>query len=129
MKASLLTQIAPENRLLNRIGPEAKTARAAFLAVSFIQRAGMKHLFKSLKGLLDRSRPVAVYTSGYLGITDPDALEDLLRLSTRYEPLQVFFNPVDRFDSKSFHFETPADGYSPCLASSNISRDWAQAYG
>jgi HKD family nuclease len=121
MKVSLLTQIAPENRLLNRIGPEAKMAQAAFLAVSFVQRSGMKHLFKSLQPLLDKSRPVAIYTSGYLGITDPDALEDLLRLSGRYQSLHVFFNPEDRFHSKFFFFEEGGDGYSLFLGSSNIS--------
>jgi HKD family nuclease len=121
MKASLLTQIAPENRLLNRLGPEARTARSAFVAVSFIQRAGMKHLFKSLKVLLDRSLPVTVYTSGYLGITDPKALEDLLRLCDHYESLRVFFNAEDRFHSKFFFFEKPGDTYSLFLGSSNVS--------
>jgi HKD family nuclease len=121
MRTSLLTQIAPENRLLHRLGPEARTARAAFLAVSFIQRAGMKHLFKSLRALLDESRPVAVYTSGYLGITDPAALDDLLRLSSHYRSLQVFFNPDDRFHSKFFFFDKPADRYSLFLGSSNVS--------
>jgi HKD family nuclease len=121
MKASLLTQIAPENRLLNRLGPEARTARSVFVAVSFIQRAGMKHLFKALKVLLEKSRPVTVYTSGYLGITDPKALEDLLQLCGHYESLRVFFNAEDRFHSKFFFFEKPGDAYSLFLGSSNVS--------
>jgi HKD family nuclease len=121
MKVSLLTQIAPENRLLNRLGPEARAARSAFIAVSFIQRTGMQHLFESLRVLLDRSRPVTVYTSGYLDITDPSALEDLLRLCGRYESLRVFFNAQDRFHSKFFFFEKPGDGYSLFLGSSNVS--------
>lgn len=121
MKVSLLTQIAPENRLLNRLGPEARTAHSVVVAVSFIQRTGMKHLFKSLKVLLDRSRPVTVYTSGYLGITDPEALEDLLRLCDNYESLQALFNPEDRFHSKFFFFEKPGDTYSLFLGSSNVS--------
>jgi HKD family nuclease len=121
MKVSLLTQIAPENRLLNRLGPEASTARSVFVAVSFIQRAGMKHLFESLKVLLDRSRPVTVYTAGYLGITDPKALEDLLRLCDHYESLQVFFNAEDPFHAKFYFFEKPSDAYSLFLGSSNVS--------
>jgi HKD family nuclease len=121
MKVSLLTQIAPENRLLNRLGTETRAARSAFIAVSFIQRAGMKHLFKSVKPLLDGSRPVTVYTSGYLGITDPNALEDLLRLCEHYESLRVFFNAGDRFHSKFFFFEKPGDAYGLFLGSSNVS--------
>src|SRR5262249_51827042 len=92
-----------------------------FIAVSFIQQAGMKHLFKSLKVLLDRARPVTIYTSGYLGITAPEALDDLLRLCGHYGSLQVFFNPEDRFHSKFFFFDKPRDAYSLFLGSSNVS--------
>lgn len=121
MNVSLLTQIAPENQLLNRLGPEAKVADRAFVAVSFVQRAGMRHLFQSIKGMLTDGRPVVVYTSGYLGITDPDALADLVRLADDYESLRVFFNPADRFHSKFFFFTRPSCAYSLFLGSSNVS--------
>jgi HKD family nuclease len=121
MNVSLLTQIAPENQLLNRLGPEADAAERAFVAVSFVQRAGMRHLFGSLKGMLDAGKPVAVYTSGYLGITDPAALADLLRLAGNYDSLRVFFNPADRFHSKFFFFAPPKNAYTLFLGSSNVS--------
>lgn len=121
MNVALLTQIAPENQLLNRLGPEAGAAQSAFVAVSFVQRAGMRHLFGSIKGMLDAGKPVAVYTSGYLGITDPDALADLLRLAEDYDSLRVFFNPADRFHSTFFFFARPKSAYTLFLGSSNVS--------
>jgi HKD family nuclease len=81
----------------------------------------LKRTRKRLKVMLNRSRPVIVYTSGYLEITDPKALEDLLRLCGHYESLRVFFNAQDRFHSKFFFFDKPDDAYSLFLGSSNVS--------
>ena len=104
MKVSLLTQIAPEKKLLERLTPAAKNAQNAFVAVSFIQRKGFMHLFKSIKGILERAGEVTVYTSGYLRITEPAALEDLLRMADHYPFLTVYFKPDDRFHSKFLLF-------------------------
>lgn len=129
MKASLLTQIAPENRLLKRLGPAAKDAESAFVAVSFIQRSGMKHLFQRLRLMLAKRRPVTIFTSGYLGITDPLALEDLLRLSVDFPFLKPYFNLDDRFHSKFLLFEKPSNAYGLFLGSSNISVEGLAATG
>jgi HKD family nuclease len=129
MKVSLLTQIAPENRLLTRLGPQAKDAESAIVAVSFIQRSGMKHLFQRLRPLLDRDRPVTIFTSGYLGITDPLALEDLLRLTKLYKSLKAFFNLEERFHSKFLLFDKPRSSYALFLGSSNISVEGLAATG
>src|SRR5262245_36772264 len=121
MNVALLTQIAPENRLLNRLGPEADVARSAFVAVSFVQRAGMRHLFANIKGVLNAGKAVTVYTSSYLQITDPEALADLSRLTEDYDSLRVFFNPANRFLSKFYLFARPGRAYSLFLGSSNVS--------
>ncbi len=56
MRVSLLTQIAPEKKLLERLKPAAIDAISAFIAVSFIQRTAFKHIFHVVKGILDRGR-------------------------------------------------------------------------
>ncbi len=121
MRVSLLTEIAPENKLLSRIASEARNAKTAFIAVSFIQREGLKYFFESIKGMLNKGKQVTIYTSGYLRITEPNALEDLLKLTKSYNSLKVYFNPDDRFHSKFFLFEKPNKTYSLFLGSSNIS--------
>jgi HKD family nuclease len=118
---SILTQIAPEKRLLERLKPAAEKAEKAFIAVSFIQKTGFKHLFASIKGILEKTGNVTIYTSGYLRVTEPQALEDLLRLTRNYPSLNVFFNPYDRFHSKFLLFEKPKRTYTLFLGSSNIS--------
>ena len=80
MRTELLTQIAPENSLLSRLKPRARRASTAIIGVSFVQRRGLQHLFACLHGLLEAKRPVEFYTSGYLGITELGALEDLHKL-------------------------------------------------
>jgi HKD family nuclease len=129
MRVSLLTQIAPENRLLTRIGPAAKDAESVVIAVSFIQRSGMKQLFRQLRPMLERGRQVTIYTSGYMGITDPLALDDLLRLSNHYESLKAYFNIDDRFHAKFLLFDEPNGRYALFLGSSNISVEGLAATG
>lgn len=121
MRISILTQIAPEKRLLERLDHAAENADKAFIAVSFIQKTGFKLLFKSIRGILEKAGNVTLYTSGYLRITEPKALEDLLRLTRNYPSLNVFFNPDDRFHSKFLLFERPKTTYTLFLGSSNIS--------
>jgi len=121
MKVSLLSQIAPENKLLNRLENEVTKAEWSFIAVSFIQKTGLKHLFRYLKEILNKGNSVAIFTSGYLRITDPEALEDLLKLTKTYDSLKVYFNPDDRFHSKFILFGKPKNKYSLFVGSSNIS--------
>jgi len=116
-----LTQIEPEKRLLERLKPAAENAEKVFIAVSFIQKKAFKHFFKSIRGILEKAGNVTIYTSGYLRITEPGALEDLLRLARNYPSLNVYFNPHDRFHSKFLLFQKPKKAYTLFLGSSNIS--------
>jgi HKD family nuclease len=121
---SLLTEIAPENKLLNGIGSETEKGLRAFIAVSFIQNKALKHLSERLKEMLNQGREITIFTSGYLHITEPMALYNLLKLSDAYHPLlEVNFNPGDRFHSKFLLFEKPKGKYTLFLGSSNISME------
>lgn len=128
MKISLLTGIAPENKLLERLKGEIKDARKIFMAVSFIQEAGLKYLISCLKPLINNNE-IKIYTSGYLNITDPEALQNLLKLSNSFKNIKVFFNPNDRFHSKFIFIEKEKNNYSLFLGSSNISVGGLQEIG
>jgi HKD family nuclease len=113
VKTELLTQIAPENALLLRLRAMARQASAAVVGVAFVWRRGLKPLFSSLGGLLEARGRIEVFTSGYLGVTEPEALDDLLKLSHEYHSLTVRFNVGDRFHAKFIYLRRPAQAY--CL--------------
>jgi HKD family nuclease len=96
-------------------------AQAAVVGVAFVQRKGLKYLFGALKKLLDAEHPVELFTSGYLGITEVGALEDLLRLGREYPSLGVRFNMGDRFHAKFIYVSRPSQTYCLFVGSSNIS--------
>src|SRR3989442_8846021 len=121
MRTELLTQIAPENSLLSRLKPRVHQAAAAVIGVAFVQRRGLQHLFVCLQGLLEAKRPVEFYTSGYLGITELGALEDLLKLRREYSSIDVRFNLGDRFHAKFIHLARRDGTYCLFVGSSNIS--------
>jgi HKD family nuclease len=121
MRTELLTQIAPENALLTRLKPVMRRASAAVIGIAFIQRQGLKHLFACARPLLDADRHVEMFTSGYLGITQVGALEDLLKLCRQYPSLTVRFNLGDRFHAKYIYLRQPARRYCLFVGSSNIS--------
>lgn len=129
MKVILLTEIAEENMLLNRLKIEATEADKAVIAVSFINSAGLTHLVSKLKPLLEAGHSVAIFTSGYLRITEPKALQRLLKLTSTFDSLKVFFNPNDRFHAKFLLFEKPNRAYTLFLGSSNITLQGLGAAG
>jgi hypothetical protein len=112
MKASLLTQIAPENRLLNRLGTETRASRSAFIAVSFIQRAGMKHLFKGLKPLLD----VFVRPTAWLPLAQTST-----RLAERTRP-SAPRHPADRLRVRATRDRPHASVLAVVLADGRVVR-------
>lgn len=121
MEIKLLTGIAPENKLYKKLKEEIKDAKDITMAVSFIKKAGLKkHLEKPFKQLLKNGK-IKIYTSGYLRITEPKALEELLKLSKSHNNLDIFFNPKDRFHAKFIFIEKRRGHYSLFLGSSNIS--------
>jgi hypothetical protein len=62
-----------------------------------------------------------VFTSGYRGVTEPEALDDLPKLSHEYHSLTVRFNVGDRFHAKFIYLRRPAQAYCLFVGSSNIS--------
>lgn len=122
MKVKILTQIAEENKLLFQLNKEVKKAKKAIIAVSFMQRAGLNLFFDHIREILNRNKKVEIFTSGYMGITDPKALKSLLQLSKIYgDLLKVYFKPTHKFHAKYFFFERPDKSYCVFLGSSNIS--------
>jgi HKD family nuclease len=114
---------------LYRLEREIKNTDKAFIAVSFIQRGGMEQMFKMLKKILEIKKEVIIYTSGYLRITDPEALEDLLSIKPSYKTLKVYFNPKDRFHAKFILLNKPRKNYTLFLGSSNISVEGLKEIG
>lgn len=97
------------------------------LVVSFIMKSGLRSIFGRLQDAVDRGAHLRVLTTGYLDVTDPDALTTLLDLAQRCPPGEV---QVRAFDDASTSFHPKAylfsasDGSvaSGFVGSSNLSR-------
>jgi HKD family nuclease len=119
MPTQLLTQVAKENQLLERLPMVAKTATSAFIAVSFASKPGIEVLLRALRPMLEKDRQVEVFVSGFLGITSVDALRDLLRVADNYPRFTVRFNAGQRFHAKLLLF-WDATRFTAFVGSSNL---------
>jgi HKD family nuclease len=81
----------------------------------------MELLLLKMKKMLVAKRPVDIYTSGYMRITEPRSLEFLISEGKKTSNLYTFFNQDDKFHAKFFYFQLPTRKYALILDSSNIS--------
>jgi HKD family nuclease len=122
VKTNLLSQIAPDNRLLRRLSIATKTATEAFVAVSFATKAGAATLVQVLSPMVKRGASVKVYLSGYMNITHPKALSDLHSLALHYpDQLHVYFDPDSTFHCKFMLLRLPDKKFEAFVGSSNLS--------
>jgi len=121
MNARLLTQVAPENRLLTRLPRVAAEATEAFVAVSFLTEGGAKLLVDALKPMLMKDRKIRIYCSGYMRVTHPEALRRLVALAKTFPRLELLFNGENQFHAKFMLFKTKNAGFTVFVGSSNLS--------
>lgn len=120
LEVHILTQVAPENRLLHQVPAEARLARSAFIAIAFVRERALRTLLSGLHKMLERGYDVSFYTTGYMRQTERKALQTLVEFHMRFPKLRVFFNRSTRFHAKFLYFGKPY-GYSLFVGSSNIS--------
>ena len=90
-----------DDPLLDHLLAEIDQANVADIAVAFVQRSGVRPLLEHLRDLLRKpDGRVRLLTGDYLGITDPDALLELVDLQSQTERLEL---RVYETQGKSFH--------------------------
>lgn len=93
------------------------------LAVAFIQRSGWKRVEPHLRDVLSRGGTVRLLTGDYMGVTDPEALTEILFLAEEFEGLtvRVFETGPGTFHPKCYMVQQTGGGSLAFVGSSNLS--------
>jgi HKD family nuclease len=110
--------VKPRDRLLHNISKQSKGANYAFIAVAFVKRKPLESLFGRLRRSLNNGAKIDFFTSGFLDITAPEALQYLY--SQKKKGVRPYFQLFGRFHAKFLYFQKPHT-YSLFVGSSNIS--------
>lgn len=112
-----------ESHLVQQLHRGLRLADRADLLAAFVQLSGVQLVEDELEDALTRGAKVRVLTGDYLGITDPNGLQQLYALATAHPSLAVrFFEAGDRpFHPKAYIFRRGHHGVA-FVGSSNLSR-------
>lgn len=108
------------------LASDLASAEQLDVAVAFVSVSGVERVYDHLSDLLERGGRLRLLTGDYLDITDPDALTQLLDLSTAHPSAKVEFR-IYESRGTSFHPKTyvvkrrSGDGVA-YVGSSNLSR-------
>ena len=74
------TNIPGELRMLDVLRDRLKDSREVAISVSFLRYSGLGLIVDDLKTFVERGGRVRILTSTYLGITQPEALQQLSKI-------------------------------------------------
>ncbi len=117
----LFTGAAGTPTLEHELAKEMQSADRLDLLVSFIKLSGLRLLMPALQELTKRQVPVRVITTSYMGASDPEAIEWLVRCPN--VQLKVSYDTErTRLHAKAYHFYRQS-GYSTAyIGSANLTR-------
>ncbi|MCY0879555.1 MAG: DEAD/DEAH box helicase family protein [Firmicutes bacterium] len=98
----------------------AQGAEALYLLLAFIRPSGVDALWPILAEAAEAGTEIKILTGDYLGITDPDALAQLLTLGPAVE-LRLWQTDGESFHPKAYLFESNT-ALNMIVGSSNLSR-------
>ncbi len=114
-----------EDPLLPHVRAHLDRAASADFAVAFLLRSGIALIGEHLRDLLERGGRARILTGTYLGVTDPDALLELLDMKEEYPDqleLRVFEADGQSFHPKAYLFyDSKGEGIA-LVGSSNLTR-------
>jgi superfamily II DNA or RNA helicase/HKD family nuclease len=119
--AALLTNAHGEPSLGTELRAEIETADRVDLLCAFVKWHGVRLLEPELKRLRDRGKPFRVVTTTYMGATEREALDRLVRefgaeVSVQYDALRT------RLHAKAWLFQRDTGFDTAYVGSSNLSR-------
>lgn len=105
--------------LKDELNKQASTAESIDIVVSFILCSGLNDLIDSLR-MFTRHRKLRVITTSYMGATEYEALEQLVRLPNT--EVKIELNSGDRrLHAKAFLFNRSGSASTAYVGSANIS--------
>lgn len=120
-EAALLTNTRGEPNLGSELKAELETADEIDLLCAFVKWYGLRLLEPELARRRDRGAPMRVITTTYMGATDPDALDRLVRefgadVKIQYDAQRT------RLHAKAWMFRRRTQFDTAYVGSSNLSR-------
>ena len=117
----LFTGAAGTPSLEHELAQEMRSTDRLDLLVSFIKLSGLRLLMPALQELTNRQVPIRVITTSYMGASDPEAIEWLVRRPN--VELKVSYDTErTRLHAKAYHFYRQS-GYSTAyIGSANLTR-------
>jgi len=114
-----------DDPLLPHVRAHLDRAVSADLAVAFLLESGMALLGEHFRDLLDRRGRLRIVTGTYLGVTDPNALLELLDIKEQHSDrvdLRVFEADKQSFHPKAYLFYDGLGTGVALVGSSNLTR-------
>jgi superfamily II DNA or RNA helicase/diadenosine tetraphosphate (Ap4A) HIT family hydrolase len=114
-----------EDPLLPHVRSHLDRAASADLAVAFLLESGIALLGEHFRELLERGGRLRIVTGSYLGVTEPNALLELLDLQQVYPDrleLRIFEADDQSFHPKAYLFYEHSGGGVALVGSSNLTR-------
>lgn len=126
LDTTLLTNASGEPRVGKQVQSEIASADSIDVVMAFVRRSGIRPLLTALRQHCESGRPLRLLTTTYTGSTEPEALDDLVRIGAQ---VKVSYDTSGtRLHAKAwlFHRET---GFSTAfIGSSNLTQQ-AQVTG
>jgi superfamily II DNA or RNA helicase len=107
------------HRMVDILRQGLSTSNEAAICVSFLRFSGLSLLLKELNTFLEKKGKLQLLTSTYLNITQPEALESLMKLSKIELRLQ---DGLTGFHTKFYLFNTQENSAYCWVGSSNLTK-------
>lgn len=118
--STLLTGQGGDPSLEHELRAEMATADGVNMLVSFIKWSGLRLLMPALEQLAEKSVPVRIISTSYMGASDPSALEWLAGL--RNVDIRLSYDTqATRLHAKAYHFRRASGFSSAYIGSANMS--------
>ena len=119
-ESSLFTGSPQEPQLAHELHEEMRSADGVDILVSFIKWSGLRLLMPAFEDLRDRSVPVRVITTSYMGASDAPAVEWLASLPN--VKIRVSYDTKrTRLHAKAYHFRRKTGFSTAYIGSANMS--------
>jgi superfamily II DNA or RNA helicase/HKD family nuclease len=119
-ESSLFTGAPREPQLVHELQQEMRSSDEVDILVSFIKWAGLRLLMPAFEDLRDRSVPVRLITTSYMGASDAPAVEWLAKMPN--VKVRVSYDTErTRLHAKAYHFKRRTGFSTAYIGSANMS--------
>lgn len=119
-ESSLFTGSPQEPQLAHELHEEMRSADSVDILVSFIKWSGLRLLMPAFEDLRDRSVPVRLITTSYMGASDAPAVEWLANMPN-VEVRISYDTERTRLHAKAYHFKRNSGFSTAYIGSANMS--------